>query len=83
MPSESLCPKPVFVDDGWPLGQCLRKPNHDGRCDVSNGDQQLDPGPKHYAGRLCAACGSNDLEPHGMGCETWRYTCRTCKADPA
>lgn len=32
-----LCPKPVFVDDGFPPGQCLRANGHGGLCDVYDG----------------------------------------------
>jgi hypothetical protein len=32
-----LCPIPVFVDDGWPFGQCLREQGHSGLCDVYDG----------------------------------------------
>lgn len=43
----------------------------------------LDPGETHYAGNRCKRCGSADLEPHGMGSEIFRWSCRTCGADPA
>lgn len=54
----ALCPKPVFVDEGWPLGQCLRKPGHQGLCDVYNGSEELDPKQAHYATKGCVKCGS-------------------------
>jgi hypothetical protein len=76
----------VFVDEGWPPGQCLRKRGHAGNCDVSNGDQHLDPGRAHYergGGRGCVNCGSHELKGEGMGCEIFRYRCLTCGADPA
>lgn len=38
----TLCPKQVFVDDGWPPGQCLREHGHPGLCDVYDGSP--DPG---------------------------------------
>ena len=31
------CPKQVFVDDGWPAGQCMRERGHTGLCDVYDG----------------------------------------------
>jgi hypothetical protein len=40
---KQLCPKPVFVDDGWPMGQCLREVGHPGLCDVYNGDPDKTP----------------------------------------
>lgn len=33
----ALCPIPVFVDEGFPPGQCLRTSGHGGRCDVYDG----------------------------------------------
>jgi hypothetical protein len=44
-----------------------------------------DPGEVHYADARyrCKACGSAELEPHGMGSEIFRHSCRTCGADPA
>lgn len=32
-----LCPKPVWVDGGWPFGQCQREHGHAGLCDVYDG----------------------------------------------
>ena len=43
----ALCPRPVFVDEGWPLGQCLREPGHAGLCDVYDG--RPDPLPRELA----------------------------------
>lgn len=37
-PRISLCPRQVHVDEGFPLGQCLRPPGHAGLCDVYVGD---------------------------------------------
>lgn len=31
------CPRQVFVDDGWPPGQCQRRAGHSGLCDVYDG----------------------------------------------
>jgi hypothetical protein len=28
------CPVPVFVDDGWPAGACMRRAGHGGLHDV-------------------------------------------------
>ena len=80
-----LCPKPVFVEEGFPYGQCLRAPNHPGLCDVYNGAPDLDPKEAHYAGHRCRTCGSAELKPfpgppHD---ESWKATCLTCGADPA
>lgn len=46
---------------------------------------KLDPGDEHYAtdAKRCSSCGSADVKGEGMGCEIWRYVCRTCGADPA
>lgn len=35
----SLCPKQVFVDDGFPFGQCVRDEGHSGLCDVYRRDE--------------------------------------------
>lgn len=35
--TERRCPKPVFVDDGWPLGECQRRAGRTGLCDVYDG----------------------------------------------
>jgi hypothetical protein len=32
-----LCPIPVFVEEGFPFGQCLREKGHAGLCDVYDG----------------------------------------------
>lgn len=47
--------------------------------------EPLDPGEEHYASgaKRCCVCGSADVQPFGMGCEIFRYGCRTCGADPA
>lgn len=31
------CPRQVFVDDGFPAGQCQRRAGHDGLCDIYDG----------------------------------------------
>jgi hypothetical protein len=33
----TTCPRPVFVDDGFPPGQCQRRAGHPGLCDVYDG----------------------------------------------
>jgi hypothetical protein len=30
--NKKLCPKPVFVDDGWPMAQCRKSPGHMYAC---------------------------------------------------
>ena len=44
-----------------------------------------DPGESHYADAAyrCTRCGSSELQSHGIGCEVFRHSCKTCGADPA
>jgi hypothetical protein len=35
--TEKKCPIPVFVEDGFPFGQCQRRAGHQGLCDVYDG----------------------------------------------
>lgn len=52
-----LCPIPVFVDEGFPFGQCLRERGHTGLCDVYDG--RPDPLPPIAKRQFDTTCGED------------------------
>lgn len=45
------CPRQVFIDDGFPPGQCQRLAGHTGLCDAYDGRDDADRKAKPYPGK--------------------------------
>jgi len=42
------CPRPVHVADGYPPGQCQRRPGHEGLCDAYDGRDEPERSERPY-----------------------------------
>jgi len=63
------CPRPVHVQDGFPLGQCLRRTGHDGLCDVYAGDDvEVEVIPACACGTINGMPYTEAFGVHGLGC---------------
>lgn len=69
----TLCPKPVFVADGWPFGQCLRTRGHAGLCDVYDGSDDAPAVSKKLA--FCL----RHIAPWETPTSTGSSDCDACK----